>query len=343
MNLVPSITTHEDQAARLRSLFRATDSAPAKSESNEVRGRIGTESSGQESAAPGTSIEARRATTIAIASGKGGVGKTTLAVNLALALADAGVHTVLLDGDLGMANADLLLGVTAPRHLGHALDGKAGAIELLTPVDTGLHLVAGGSGLAQLADLNAAQRQRLLQVVGEIESRSHALVIDCGAGIGPGVLDLVAAADEALIVTTPEPTAIADAYGLIKSLVRRGSSGGPPACSLFVNEAKDEREARSVHERVASVCHRFLMFPLPLAGWSPADPLVSKAVRARTPLVRYARRSPAATAVATLAQRLRDDLALMSTHPAPQGRGFVARLLRAIRPDGRSPSVGAVR
>lgn len=326
MNLVDQAThCPDDQATRLRALFRGHESAcdaPAATSPSSL---------GAASPSP-LADDAHRATTIAIASGKGGVGKTTIAVNLALALADAGTQTVLLDGDLGLANADLLLGVSAARHLGHALDGRASAADLLTPVTPRLHLVAGGSGLAHLADLDAERRHRLLNVVGEIELRARAVVIDCGAGIGAGVLDLLGAADEALVVTSPEPTALADAYGLIKSLTRRMHPGMGASISLIVNEAADAREALGVHVRAAAVCHRFLMLPLPLAGWVPADPLVSRAVRARTPLVRYAARSPASAAVKQLAQRLRDELGLIPQGQAVRGGGgLVARLLRGFR------------
>jgi flagellar biosynthesis protein FlhG len=158
------------------------------------------------------------------------------------------------------------------------------------------------------------------------------------------VLDLLGAADEALVVTSPEPTALADAYGLIKSLSRRMHPGTGAAISLVVNEAADAREALGVHARAAAVCHRFLMLPLPLAGWVPADPLVSRAVRARTPLIRYASRSPASGAVVKLAQRLRDELGLVPERQVHRGGpGLVARLLRAFGSSSAAATSGAAR
>lgn len=323
-----SLAARADQAQALRDLVRA---APV--DRRDV----------PRTSAPGVAAQrARRATTLAIASGKGGVGKTTLAVNLALSLADLDVATILLDGDLGLANADLLLNAVPRRHLGHAIEGGVGVDDLLTPVSPRLHLVAGGSGLAHMADMGPLERGRLLAIAGQLEARARALVIDCGAGIGAGVLDLLQASNHGLIVATPEPPAVADAYGLIKALVRR-ATGAHPGLWLVVNQAGDAVEAQEVHARMAAVCARFLGVPLGLAGWIPLDREVGKAVRARQPLVVRAPKSAAAGSVRALAVRVKSDMvgavgAEASGQGAPGADGLVARLLRIMRPGGAVPA-----
>lgn len=322
-----------DQASRLRALVLGGGAAE------------GDRGAGAAGRAPGatasmTGPAPRGARTIAVASGKGGVGKTTIAVNLSLALADAGVRTALVDGDLGLANADLLLGVRATKHLGHVLDGRATLEQALTPVTERLSMLAGGSGMAALADLPSVERGRLVEAVHALEARCGAVVIDCGAGIGAGVLELAGACEQVLVVTTPEPTALADAYGLIKSLVLRSAPGDRPSLGLIVNEALSEREARDVHVRAATVCGKFLGVPLELAGWIEVDAHVPKAVRARTPVLRLFPRCGASTGVSRIAQGLRDGWKHEAGETSGRGGGLVARLLRVVT--GRRAAPGVV-
>jgi flagellar biosynthesis protein FlhG len=322
-----------DQASRLRALVlgAASDGERAAGAS----GRAAGTTASMAGPAP------RGARTIAVASGKGGVGKTTIAVNLSLALADAGVRTALVDGDLGLANADLLLGVRTTRHLGHVLDGRATLEQALTPVTERLSMLAGGSGMAALADLPSVERGRLVEAVHALESRCGAVVIDCGAGIGAGVLELAGACEQVLVVTTPEPTALADAYGLIKSLVLRSAAGDRPSLGLIVNEALSEREARDVHVRAATVCGKFLGVPLELAGWIEVDAHVPKAVRARTPVLRLFPRCGASAGVSRIAQGLRDGWKSEVGVTAGRGGGLVARLLRVMTGGRAAPGVVA--
>ena len=302
-----------DQAARLRSLVD-TLAEPWPDEPQ-----------CPEHAAPA----AKTAYSIAVVSGKGGVGKTTLAVNTSLDLASRGFETILFDADLGLANADLLLGVTPGLHLGHALEGGASIERLLTPVAERLALVAGGSGIASLADLSPSRRGELLSILRELEARCRVLLVDCGAGIGPGVLDLALAADEILVVTTPEPTALADAYGLVKSLVRRAHGGLLPRLSLVVNDCQNSDEAHDVHARAFGTCARFLGIELGFAGWVPSSAEVRRAVRARRPIVLASPRCDATRRVHALAA----ELATRFDQPSLNGarrQGLVVRLVRIL-------------
>src|SRR5438105_14080714 len=197
----------------------------------------------------------RRASVIAVTSGKGGVGKSNVAVNLAIKFASAGKNVVLLDADLGLANADVLCNIHLPGNLSHVIARKKELRDVMVRAPGGFHLIGGASGLARMADLTDFDRQRLVDALGELEQRCDIILIDTGAGISPNVLSFTRAADHVLIVTTPEPTAITDAYAVIKVISRDGS---PRRLSLLVNQARGPAEALVVHERIAKVAQQFL-------------------------------------------------------------------------------------
>lgn len=262
----------------------------------------------------------RRARVIAVTSGKGGVGKSNLAVNLAITFARAGKAVVLLDADLGLANADVLCNVDLSANLSHVIARKRTLNEVLTPTPGGFKLVGGASGLARMADLSDADRQRLVDGMGELEESHDLILVDTGAGIGPNVLSFTRAADQVLVVTTPEPTAITDAYAVIK-VVTRESTGRP--ISLVVNQARSPAEARVVFDRIAKVAAQFLGAVVTDAGHVPADEHVPTAVRQRTPFALAHPHCPAARGVAQLAARLSQGAVAV---PDPAGGGFFDRM-----------------
>src|SRR5687767_6237710 len=152
----------------------------------------------------------RRASVIAITSGKGGVGKSNVAVNLAIKLSAAGKRVVLLDADLGLANADVLCGVDLRSNLSHVIARKKELHEVMVKAPGGFRLIGGASGLARMADLSDLERQRIVSALAELEESADIILIDTGAGISPNVLSFTRAADQVLVLTTPEPTAITD-------------------------------------------------------------------------------------------------------------------------------------
>ena len=182
----------------------------------------------QQPAVKGASVQTpvRLARTIAVASGKGGVGKSTLALGIAMAAAERGVKTALVDADLGLANLDVLCGVRPARTAADWLSGRAQLSECFTTIAPRLWLLAGASGVARMADLEPPQRARLIEGLARVAAHVELMVVDLGAGIGAGTLDIAAAADRLLIVTTPEPTSLADAYGFAKACVRHGRRDG---------------------------------------------------------------------------------------------------------------------
>ena len=290
------------------------------------------------SAAPGASgdraaprIGAPRV--VVIASGKGGVGKSNLAVNLSICAAQAGSRTVLVDADMGLANADVLCGMTVAAHLGHVLDGAAPMEDVAIDAPGGFRLVSGSSGVTRMASLDRAQRSRVLAEIRAMGATTDLAIVDCGAGIGPTVVEFLGAACLGLVVTTPEPTAIADAYALIKAAVLRAREGrGRAGLALVVNQAKSEKEARAVHARIDQVARRFLDERIAFAGAVREDDAVAAAVRARWPVALRSPRSRAARDIRSLSGMTIRSLDIRCGPPAhPQGLVAGFRGVRARR------------
>ncbi|BAD41968.1 MinD/ParA family protein [Symbiobacterium thermophilum] len=261
----------------------------------------------------------RRFEAIAVTSGKGGVGKTNLAVNLAQVLVKDGHEVLLMDVDLGLANANILLGTVPPYHLGHFLRGEVDILQVIHRTDTGLKLIAGGSGLVELGSLTAAQLRPILRSLERLEGEAEYLILDTGAGVGDAVLEFALAADQVLVVTTPEPTAMADAYTMIKALVARDPGA---RIRLVVNQAERPEDAQRAAERIVTTARNFLGVEVVHLGTVPRDPHVWQSVRRRVPYVLGYPASPAARAVEAMASRL-----VGAQVPAPSAPGsFFGRL-----------------
>lgn len=282
-----------DQAEGLR---RLADSLRPPSS-----GRSRQRATGSSAAAPPAGPGARLARVLAVTSGKGGVGKTNLAVNLSLAFRELGQEVALVDADLGLANADLLLGVVPQRHLGDVLEGRCSVVEALQPVPGGIHLLAGASGLVELAHADAPTLRRLVGQLRILDRQVDLVVIDTGAGIGRQVLNLVGAAREVLVVLTPEPTSLTDAYSLVKVMADRRSAA---RWYVVVNMSPSVSEGLRVAERLSAVVRRYLGMELTVLGCVPRDEAVGQAVLRQVPVLLAFPRSPAARAVRAIAARL---------------------------------------
>lgn len=261
----------------------------------------------------------RLAHALAISSGKGGVGKSTIAVNLAIMLSQMGRRVALLDADMGTANIDVLCNVMPVHTLAHVVAGRKTIEEIIVQAPGGFSLIPGASGLAQMAALSSDERERLVQQFARLEQAYDVLLIDTGAGIGPTVLGLLTAADRALIVTTPDPTAITDAYAVIKTAYRKQPKLD---VRLLVNQAGDQDEARQVYTRVANVCRKFLDLDVVYAGYMLRDTAVSDSVRGRKPFALDPRQTPATIALSALAHRLDQHAA----DPADKRGGLLHRM-----------------
>ncbi len=250
---------------------------------------------------------------ITVISGKGGVGKTLLATNLSIAMAARGHRVVLFDMDMGLANADIVLGVQANGTWSDLLKGRRSLQDIVIDAPGGISFVAGSSGIAELADLSDFERHQLMAAMRQIESRYDVVVLDCGAGISRNVLSFAATADTALVVTTPEPTSLTDAYAMIKAFpqlarTQRTPAEEPGGIGLVVNNAASRREAHDVYERISNVAARFLHLPVADCGYILHDEHVPAAVRERYPLMLRYPRCAAASCIMALASKLSREI-----------------------------------
>lgn len=328
-----------DQAERLRQLAAET-TAPTRSETPRMTSPDGgadqpdsgaVRPSATTSGQSGLRKPTRLAKATAIVSGKGGVGKSNIAVNLAVALSSMGRRVVLFDADLGMANADVLCGLTPEATLEDVLRGRASLKDVLIPGPGGFRLVPGSSGVAAMANLDGLQRRRVLAQLSALDRVADHLIIDMGAGISSAVTTFAASAHRTLVVTTPEPTSITDGYGAIKTLLARGSTA---KIELLVNMARSQEEGEVVYRRVERVVQQFLKVPLAMGGSIPHDPALPDAVRRRRPILLEAPWSPSAKALTRLAHHVdgRNSPMLDATRPAdePVQVGFFQKLARGL-------------
>jgi flagellar biosynthesis protein FlhG len=253
---------------------------------------------------------------ISIASGKGGVGKTVTTVNLALAARRMGLKTLLLDGDFGLANVDIVLGLKARYNIRDVLEGNAEIEDTLLDGPMGLRVIPSGSGFAHLADLKLTQRIRLLDKIGEVAKAYDVLFVDTGAGISEPVLHLNSIADAVLLVTTPEPHAMTDAYAFIKVMVEKY---GHKRLSLIANRTVSDQQGYKVFQNLSDVAKRFLDFTLGFSGSVPNDPIVQRSVmmqRAGDEQVKHTICGQAWNEIA------RKTIEALAAAPEPSGRGL---------------------
>jgi len=263
---------------------------------------------------------------IAVASGKGGVGKTNVTANLAVALARLGQRVCVLDADLGLANLDVLLGLSPKLSLLHVLRGERRLAEVIVEGPAGVRIIPAASGFQELTALAPAERLLLLDEVDALDASVDVLLIDTAAGISENVLYFTAAAADALIVITPEPTALTDAYALVKVLAARY---GRRDFLVAVNMAAGTADAEAAFARLARVAERFLRIRLEYQGYVPYDDAVSRAVRQQLPVVLAAPGTPASLALTQLARRL-------AARPPAAPTGGVQFLFRRLLGEGKS-------
>jgi flagellar biosynthesis protein FlhG len=260
---------------------------------------------------------------IAVTGGKGGVGKTNVSVNLALALADLGRRVVLLDADLGLANVDVLLGLTTKRTLADVISGECDLRDVLIQGPGGIRVVPAASGTQSMVQLSTLQHSGLIQAFSDIGDDIDVLIIDTAAGIGDGVVSFVRAAQEVLLVVTDEPTSITDAYALIKLLNR---DYGISRFRVLANMAHAPQEGRNLFAKLTKVTERFLDVALQYVGAIPYDEAVRKAVQKQRAVYEAYPRAKCSLAFRAIAQKV-DTWPLPAT-PRGHLEFFVERLVR---------------
>lgn len=239
---------------------------------------------------------------VCVSSGKGGVGKTNVVASVALMMSRSGRRVLILDADLGLANIDVLLGMSPRYNISHLLSGEKSVGEVIFPGPWGIKILPASSGLEEMTRLTDGQKMRLLHEMEAVEGMFDVLLIDTAAGISDNVLYFNVAADERIVVATNEPTSITDAYALIKVLHQ---DHGQEAFSLVVNQVASENEAKFVYRKLSQVADKFLgAVSLDYLGFIPADPKVVQAVRMQQAVVEAFPDSPASAALHTLAGKI---------------------------------------
>jgi flagellar biosynthesis protein FlhG len=266
------------------------------------------------------------ARTITVTSGKGGVGKTSMVANLAICLAQAGQKVIILDADLGLANIDVVFGIRPKHNLMDVISGEMNLDEVMVQGPNGIQIIAGGSGVSELAQLETENARRLFDQLKFLEDKTDYLLIDTGAGISDSVISFCQAADQIIVITTTEPTALADAYGIIKILSNRRPESH---VSLLVNRVDSDEDGNEIHQRLARVANEFLGFQIHHLGSIPQDRQMHLAVRQQTPLMLFSPLSPAATGLRKIVSTTFHEIP--QENPSEGIEGFLTRLTKFFK------------
>lgn len=258
---------------------------------------------------------------LAVASGKGGVGKTNFIVNLALALQEVGKKTVIFDADLGMANIDVVLGIVPPFTLTHVIRGQKTLQEIMLEGPNGVKLLPGSAGAEDLVSLSDYQVQNLIKQWNNLEEKFDYILVDTGAGIHSDVLNFLRAADDIVVVLTPEPPSITDAYSLIKVLAQKELKA---TVHLVVNQTTSEEEGVQISKRISRVVQDFLSLKIDFLGGIPLDEKVSAAVKRQRPFILEYPATSASRAIRNIVQRL---LAEAVDKPAGGMKQFLLKMI----------------
>jgi len=240
--------------------------------------------------------------TIAVSSGKGGVGKTNIAINLALSYAQLGKKVVVMDADLGLANVNVMLGIIPKYNLYHVIRKQKKMRDIIQDTSYGIQIVAGASGFSKIANLSEEERNSFVDELQDLFA-ADILIIDTGAGVSNNVLSFIAAADDVIIVTTPEPTAITDAYGIIK-IIATEIENLDLGLKLVVNRVQSVTEAKKVAERVINIAGQFLNLRVDYLGFVYDDVLVHNAVVKQKPFLVLDSKGKASMCIRHLMRRL---------------------------------------
>ena len=263
-----------DQAEQLRKMMQQTDTKP-------------------------------KARVITVTSGKGGVGKTSISINLAIQLSRLGQRVVVFDADFGLANIEVMLGVRPQYNLADMMFRGKDLTDIITQGEEGISFISGGSGIQELASMNREQVMFLTSRLMTLDKDADVIIVDTGAGISDSVLEFVLASTEVLLVATPEPTSITDAYALLKALNRKSEFvKEDTSIKMISNRVKNDAEGQNLFEKMSVVSDKFLNIPITYLGSVPMDEQISKAVMRQKPVSVISPDAPSAKAIKQIAERL---------------------------------------
>lgn len=263
-----------DQAEQLRKMMQQTDSKP-------------------------------KARVITVTSGKGGVGKTSISINLAIQLSRMGKRVVVFDADFGLANIEVMLGVRPQYNLADMMFRGKDLTDIITQGEEGISFISGGSGIQELASMNREQVMFLTSRLIALDKYADIVIVDTGAGISDSVLEFVLASTEVLLVATPEPTSITDAYALLKALNRKEEFvKEDTSIKMISNRVRNDAEGQNLFEKMSVVSDKFLHIPITYLGPVPMDEQISKAVMRQKPVSVINPDAPSAKAIKQIAEKL---------------------------------------
>lgn len=242
---------------------------------------------------------------ITVTSGKGGVGKSSISLNLAIQLGRLGKKVVIFDADFGLANIEVMLGVRPQYNLADLMFKGKELSDIITLGPENIQFISGGSGIQELARMNREQVMYLTRKLVELDDSADVIIIDTGAGIADNVLEFVVASSEVLLVATPEPTSITDAYALLKALNRKTTfSKNNTAIKMISNRVRSEEEGQHLYEKMNVVVNKFLNIPLEYLGSVPMDDQITKAVMRQKPVSVTNPDAPSSKALKSITEKL---------------------------------------
>lgn len=264
---------------------------------------------------------------ITVTSGKGGVGKSNFTLNFALSLQKRGYKVLVFDADIGLANIDVLMGITAKYNLYHLLKKEKTIWEIIQKGHEDLQFIAGGSGFNDLIRLTEEQLDYFAEQVGQLNGHVDYIIFDTGAGLSKETLKFIVAAQETIVVTTPEPTSITDAYAIIKMV---NSLNYKVPFKLVVNRVTDWREGRQTADKIGLVAKQFLQLDIPTLGFVMDDNSVSKAVKKQVPFTVAFPNSDASKSIGELADRYIANMPQEEQGPGAV-KGFLSKMMKLLK------------
>lgn len=253
---------------------------------------------------------------ITVTSGKGGVGKTSISVNLAIQLQKRGNRVIIMDADFGLANIEVMLGLRPRYNLADLIFKGKRMNEIITQGPEGIGFISGGSGIQELTHLTSEQIIGLQQSLTLLDELADVIIIDTGAGIGDSVMEFALSSDETLLVVTPEPTSITDAYAVLKALDKKVRAERREfTIKMLANRVESLAEGRELYHKLSTVAGKFLEIRVEFLGIVPQDPLLLKAVLRQSPVSLSFPRSASARALAEIAAMLGDDRGVQQKQP----------------------------